>query len=217
MEENRRLRDLLKAYGVSDVEIDGASGRQGSIAADMLEAMVNMRQPCGPGDGCTPVLDQTQQIQPAPYVPIQPVCQPNTCQPSAAEVHPIAIAPQYSNHIPSPASLCGSKQSADTICSPIDQGPAIHPMQGYNLPPGISLGFPNGYGGHAMGQSIPRTDGTYNDLSSCQAAAQTIRTFSPSAGYELEQELGCRAPGEDCSVSNMRVFDAIDRYTARSG
>jgi hypothetical protein len=33
VEENRRLRNLLKAYGVSDAEIDGTSGQQGPLAA----------------------------------------------------------------------------------------------------------------------------------------------------------------------------------------
>lgn len=217
VEENRRLRDLLKAYGVSDAEIDGASGRQGSIAADMLEAMVNTRQPCGPGDGCHPVPDPTHQMQPASYVPLQPMRQLSASQAPGPNLHPITTAPQYLSQLPSPASLPERKHSSDTVYSPIDQGPAVHPLHGYNIPANPPPGFSGGYGEHIMSQNIPRTDAQYDGLSSCQIAADTIRTFSPSAGYELEQQLGCRAPGEDCSVSNMRIFNVIDRYTAGSG
>lgn len=74
-----------------------------------------------------------------------------------------------------------------------------------------------GHQNTATGLIAPHANSQYSDHSSCQIAAQTIRTFSPTAGYELEQELGCRAPGEDCNVPNQRIFTVIDRYTVDAG
>lgn len=53
----------------------------------------------------------------------------------------------------------------------------------------------------------------FSETSSCQVAAGTIRTFKPEAGYELEQELGCKGAGQDCEVLNTHIFRVMDRYT----
>ena len=93
--------------------------------------------------------------------------------------------------------------------------------QNYGLMPGGA--HPMHVGGHQIPTTVPtasHVDAQYNDYSgqsSCQIAADTIRTFSPTAGYELEQELGCRALGEDCNVPNSRIFNVIDRYTVGAG
>jgi hypothetical protein len=90
----------------------------------------------------------------------------------------------------------------------------------YGMPGGV---HPTHMGGPQNLAAVPiahRVEAQYNDYSgqsSCQIAADTIRTFSPTAGYELEQELGCRAPGEDCNVPNSRIFNVIDRYTVGAG
>ena len=213
VEENRRLRSLLKAYGVSDAEIDGASGRQGSIAADMLEAMATARQPCGPGDGCQPLIDPTQSLQPAPFVPSQLDCQPTPRQGSFAGSHSAVSTPQYLNQLPSPTGVAEGTQP-NILYSPTNF------PQGYGMPVGV---YPTQLSGHhhpTTGSLAPNVDAHYDDYSgqsSCQIAADTIRTFSPTAGYELEQELGCRAPGEECNVPNSRIFNVIDRYTVGAG
>lgn len=217
VEENRRLRNLLRAYGVSDAEIDNASGNQGSVAADVLEIMATARQPCGPGDGCQPVIDPTQQLQPAPFVPIQPVRQPTKRQESLAEYPSAVSTPQYVSQMPSPTSVADSRQASGAVYSPTSQEPSHFFPQGHGMP---GVGHSRHLAGHqntATGLDAPHVNSQYNDHSSCQIAAQTIRTFSPTAGYELEQELGCRGPGEDCNVPNQRIFTVIDRYTVDAG
>jgi hypothetical protein len=207
------------------VEIDGASGSQGSAAADMLEAMIAYRQPCGPGDGCAPVTNPSRQIQPAPLqVPTQLPRQTTAYQESIPAVTSAASTPQYMNQMTSPAVLQGREQSAESLYSPIGLESSHYPlMHGYDMSANDQMAFMNGYG-HPQNvptpqnvpvpQNVPRNGTSYQDgRSSCQVAANTIRTFSPNAGRELEQELGCRAPGEDCSVSNLKIFNVIDRYT----
>ncbi|KAM0717439.1 hypothetical protein Q7P37_007291 [Cladosporium fusiforme] len=222
VEENRRLRNLLKAYGIPDAEIDRASGRRGSIAATDLEAMVNSRRPCGPDDGCQS--EPAQNIQPHQTQPIQstqqPSCQPILGQQPTLNIRPDIATQQFPNQIPSPCSLPDGKRSHDhesPLFQVIQQNPHI-PCPIYETPVGdyqyLAPDF-NGSGYPAPQPQPPHTQ--YEGLSSCQIAANNIRTFSPNAGYELEQELGCRAPGEECSVPNLRVFSVIDRYTGGSG
>lgn len=213
VEENRRLRNLLRAYGVSEAEIDGASGRQGSVAADMLEIMATSRQPCGPGDGCQPSVGSTQQLQPAPFVPSQSGCQPIARQGSFVESHSAVSTPHYLDQIASPTSHVESRQPPSTLYSPTNQEPMHFFPQGYGMPGGINQMPLGGQQNPTTGVIAPHVDAHYTGHSSCQIAADTIRTFSPSAGYELEQELGCRAPGEECNVPNTRIFNVIDRYT----
>lgn len=222
VEENRRLRSLLKAYGVSDAEIDAASGNQGSIAADTLEAMASTRQPCGPGDGCKPLVESSQQLQPAaaPFVPSQMESQPATRQGSYAGSHSAVSTPPYLNQLPSPASNIEYTQTSSTFCCPPKQEPMHFFPQTYGMPGGVHPTNTSGSQSYAAGPIAAHADAPYNDYSgqsSCQIAADTIRTFSPTAGYELEQELGCRAPGEDCNVPNSRIFNVIDRYTVGAG
>jgi len=185
----------------------------------MLEAMIAYRQPCGPGDGCQPVADSSRQPQPAPpQVPVQLPRQPNTYQESIPPVSSAASTPQYMGQMTSPAVLQGREQSSESLYSPIGLESSHYPLlHGYNIPGNDQMSYMNGYG-HPQNvpapQDMPQSTSSYHDgRSSCQVAANTIRTFTPNAGHELEQELGCRAPGEDCSVSNLKIFNVIDRYT----
>lgn len=223
VEENRRLRSLLKAYGISDAEIDSASGNQGSIAADTLEAMASARTPCGSGDGCQQITDHGhQQLQPsaAPFVPSQLSSQPATRQGSFAGSQSAVSTPHYLNQLPSPASNVEYRQASGALCCPSTQAPMQYLPQSYGMSGGVHPASMSGPQNSAAGQIAPHADAQYSDYSgqsSCQIAANTIRTFSPTAGYELEQELGCRAPGEDCNVPNSRIFNVIDRYTVGAG
>jgi hypothetical protein len=184
--------------------------------------MIAYRRPCGPSDGCQPVADPSRQPQPAPpQVPTQLPRQTNAYQESIPAVSSAASTPQYMGQMTSPAVLQGREQSSDSISmySPIGLEPSHYPvLHGYDMPANDQFAFMNGYG-HPQNvpvpQNAPRSTSSYQDgRSSCQVAADTIRTFTPNAGHELEQELGCRAPGEDCSVSNLKIFNVIDRYTA---
>jgi len=214
-EENRRLRDLLRAYGIPEVEIDGASGTQGSAAADMLDAMITYRQPCGPGD-CQPSTETARQLQPAPpQIQTQLPRQPIPYQDSVTAAPSAASTPQYMSQMTSPAGLQGREQSSDTsLYSPIGlEAPHYPLLHGYDMPANDQMAFMNGYGQVTIPQNVPRSSSHQDGRSSCQVAADTIRSFTPNAGHELERELGCRAPGEDCTVSNLKIFNVIDRYT----
>lgn len=231
VEENRRLRQLLKDYGIPDAEIDRVSGRTGSVAANNLEAMANSRRPCGPSSGCQSSPQPGGQASQS--LPIQPM-QQTTFQPIASSQPPLAqnirpklltqnLAPQQypASQLPSPCSLPGRKESYDHGPSPPMQTHHQRPNESF---PGYTMPFQNlpppaqdFHENSMMNFPVPQPHAHYDDLSSCRIAADTIRTFSPDAGYELEQELGCRAPGEECSVPHLRVFNVIDRYTGGSG
>lgn len=217
MEENRRLRNLLRAYGVSEAEIDGASGSHGSVAADMLELMATTRQPCGSGSACQPSIDFTQQSQSTPPTANQPSCQSNICQTSLPESQSGVSTPQYLNQLPSPAITAECRLPPSAMYSPTNPESFQFLPQAYGMPGSGSSPHFNGQYNHATGLVTSQINPQYDGHSSCQIAAESIRTFSPNVGYELEQDLGCRAPGEDCNVSHARMFNVLDRYTSGTG
>ncbi len=55
---------------------------------------------------------------------------------------------------------------------------------------------------------------TYYATTSCVDAANIIRTMRAETGPELETELGCRAPEQNCYVNNNLVFNMMDKYSA---
>jgi len=54
---------------------------------------------------------------------------------------------------------------------------------------------------------------SYYNASSCVDAANIIRTMRSDAGPELESDLGCRVPNQDCYISNNVVFNMMDKYS----
>lgn len=55
----------------------------------------------------------------------------------------------------------------------------------------------------------------YYSTSSCVDAANIIRTMRSDVGPELEADLGCRAPDQNCYVNNNLVFNMMDKYSTQ--
>lgn len=53
----------------------------------------------------------------------------------------------------------------------------------------------------------------YYSTSSCVDAANIIRTMRADVGPELEADLGCRVPNQDCYINNNIVFNMMDKYS----
>ena len=53
----------------------------------------------------------------------------------------------------------------------------------------------------------------YYTASSCIDTANIIRTMRAEVGSELEADLGCRAPDQQCYGNNATVFNVIDKYS----
>jgi hypothetical protein len=59
---------------------------------------------------------------------------------------------------------------------------------------------------------------TYYNTSSCVDAANIIRTMRSGASHEMEDELGCRNPNQNCYINNNNnnmMFSMMDKYSSQ--
>ena len=238
LDENKRLRQLLKQQGLSDDQIDGMG--DGTLeshsypsAASTLEDMMGQRKPCGPGDGCgtrsdteTPPSQDglrrlSMQTKPEPTsAPTGPMpgFQPMQQTPQQP-FQPPSLSHQNSGSMSNGYALSPLSSSSSGVPTPANTHFPQHSMHsGYNFhagAPPISNEYSMDYhdtmvwgDGQYQSMQLPQA----GDSSSCYAAAGAIRTLKPDLGYELENELGC-GNGMDCKVPNSRIFSIMDRYS----
>jgi hypothetical protein len=55
---------------------------------------------------------------------------------------------------------------------------------------------------------------TYYRMSSCADAANMIRTMRSDLGPELEADLGCHDPHQQCYVDDTTIFNVMDKYSS---
>ncbi len=198
VEENRRLRQLLKQQGLSDADIDRITvDVTDSRAASDLEAMLGQKKRCGRGN-CTPS-SESRTLSLSTASPIEPPPQPDYAHPLHPTSTSMATTPSVSR--PSPHSL-----------QPDFKYPLPNSTPELNLPYNATLDwlddqeispdqlFP-------MSHSMPETTGS----SSCHVAANAVRSLHPGLGHELERELGC-GNGQECVIPNSYIFQVMDRY-----
>lgn len=228
IEENKRLRQMLKSRGASDSEIDGSSPEspQFPTPASVLEEMVETRKPCRPcGDESGNDSGRSSRCASGPPVqPIQQAAKIEAQMPALDQQAPRSAYPETSNlQQISPAPDAGSwlQTSLPPTTYGIDDNltGTVHQFTN-EMPDDYALSYENpvswldSYPTPDMASVSSQPDlQQFPETSSCQVAADTIRTFKPEAGYELEQELGCRGLGQDCQVLNTHIFRVMDRYT----
>lgn len=206
VDENRRLRALLKQQGLSDAEIDGrpidaAESPQLTASARALEDKLNARRPCGPGNCGSPATGSSQCGPSAPLAEETPgpavMARPNSGQHHNSYSHVVSSVPSVSNTVFHPLNV-GDSETQD--CVPSTQPPAnlqewadFDTAQYFNATSSPPPPLPN--------------------LSSCRAAADAIRYYDPSLDSELEATLGCGTCGEDqdCMVPTAQVFEVLNR------
>ncbi|CAD0088932.1 unnamed protein product [Aureobasidium mustum] len=130
LDENKRLRRLLRNQGFSDADIDGPEHDEfasSPSAAEMLEVMLVTRKPCRPssGSGCgdsrvcktededDDADSRRQSIISAPAAPASAAAKPQ----QQKQLRPIALAP-------APASAASTP-----VSRPQSHGPAVHNQQ----------------------------------------------------------------------------------------
>ncbi len=196
LEENRRLRQMLKQYGIPEDQTDGVahSPADSSVAND-LETLLSAPRPCGDTASMSSN-DYPAQMMPLP-APIPVLRQENrTAQPR--------LLPLYSgNHTPS--TQVSNTTTHNHYHAHLSAGSAPPPQP--NRPVRvIPCGTPTP--NHPSATSNNATGTT-----SCLQAAAIIRSIRPSVGYELEAELGCRSSEDECVVANSHIFQEMDRYS----
>ncbi|PSN62309.1 hypothetical protein BS50DRAFT_578125 [Corynespora cassiicola Philippines] len=213
LEENKRLRALLYERGVPEAEIIAVMGGERAIdhvsAASSLTSMLDRRIPCG-NMSCT-------SSPPTSHVSTATTPQHgSTTTPITIPVQrPAALG---SNDSPSPHSIVSSLGSTPPAFSSTQYYPGITPA------PNIKTEDMQNYNNYQYNQSIntwsmpqdinyPQDSIAYYNTSSCIDAANIIRTMRADAGPELEADLGCQAPVQNCYVDNGVVFNLVDKYS----
>ncbi|KAK4574882.1 hypothetical protein LTR86_001724 [Recurvomyces mirabilis] len=208
LEENHRLRLLLKQSGLSEADIDGWTSdrlettQHPSAESVELQSMMGTRKPCGPG--CSPtnrtVEKKTtteqksagaQSLAPTSHslLPVQPAIPPYQ---SPLSVSSDTFTPSSAHF--SQTQSYPPLQSAEHTLQPMDYehfDEALLWHDNFTSPAGTGIA----------------------ESSSCFVAADAIRTIKPDLGFELEHELGCGV-GQECDVPNAQIYGIMDRYTA---
>ncbi|OJD40210.1 uncharacterized protein BKCO1_1000426 [Diplodia corticola] len=232
LDENRRLRALLRQVGVSDADIDSfnppslpsPSLPSPSASADALDSMLRAPRPCNPGPvSACPSRSSCESSR-------SPASQGPTSTPlSTAGLEPPALPPQMQPSLRSYSSATSSSSAFDTppaAESPVVPIPSAPPFPisaladsacAYDPPYNTYYGVPNlGNWTWPAADDMPHNPAQHMpNSSSCLHAAHLIRSMRSDVGPELEQDMGCTGHGQDCKVDNTVVFDLVDKYSMR--
>ncbi|KAK5688467.1 hypothetical protein LTS10_000445 [Elasticomyces elasticus] len=192
LEENKRLRELLKHQGLSDTEIDKflyerpENPQYPSPTTVALENMIGQRRPCGPGSACGTSSSIQDAVQGSSGLSAQ---QCRTPYPRNLTSPPLTASSAFQHH---PA------QSYDAA-SVVD------------VPDGHRMNYDDPFIWNEQ-YTMPNIP-VPTETSSCYVAADAIRSIKPDVGYSLEMELGC-GDGRECHVPNTQIFSIMDRYSS---
>ncbi|KAF2871721.1 hypothetical protein BDV95DRAFT_47464 [Massariosphaeria phaeospora] len=212
LEENRKLRALLRERGVLDTEIAAVVGGPNDkpyehvSAAPALNTMLDRRIICNRPS------PSNAQATSAPLAPHTPAVPPITIPAQRA-------AALSSNDSPSPSSIVSASSMGTPPgyhSTPFYTGAMNTPeiksedIPPYNFPYEQPLNSSWGYSSEPA--YVPDAVAYYNN-SSCVDAANIIRTMRSDVGPEMETDFACRAPPQECYVDNTTVFHMMDRYS----
>ncbi|KAF2180067.1 hypothetical protein K469DRAFT_693534 [Zopfia rhizophila CBS 207.26] len=216
LEENRKLRGLLRERGVPEADIVAVMGTgdksfEHISVAPALSTLLERKRPCNGQMSCGSPSGGEQTA--GSLMPRTPALPPISIPPprnvklsNADSVSPHSIG---SSSVETPSGF--SNPSFFPV--PLTPAPEVSKAENlshfdYQLQPPLNTPwtFPN------ETTCVPEPV-AYNNASSCVYAANIIRTMRADVGPELEADLGCRILGQDCVVHNTVVFNAMDKYS----
>jgi hypothetical protein len=216
VEENRKLRLLLHDRGVSEAEVMMTLGGPPDIAYDQISAVPTLTAMLDRRITCN-TLPSTSSAVPSH---LRAVSMPR----QLPSVPPLSISVPRStalscNDSPSPSSIVSSMGTPPPVSYAVPS--YITPV----TPPAPGIKSEDVRYGYSYDQSYNNTwhysneynmvaePSTYYNTSSCVDAANIIRTMRSDASHEIENELGCRNPNQNCYVNNNVIFSMMDRYS----
>jgi len=211
VEENKRLRALLRQQGFTDTDINGMAGEDAN-AANALESLIGQRRKCV---SASENGSRGQSVTPSHRLPATPASQaPHQQPPELSTSSPLGVRnPRYpvlhAAHSSSTTTTTSATHLAGSHATYSMTTGAPHlqlPAMDYGLPYDDPYTWSHIY----QPNSQPGNPGN----TSCHAAADVIRVIKPDVGDELEDEMGCSADGSDCQVSNAQIFNIMDRYSS---
>ncbi|KAF2165994.1 hypothetical protein M409DRAFT_23721 [Zasmidium cellare ATCC 36951] len=188
LEENVRLRGVLRGLGWREGEGDGEGAR-------VLEGLLGRV-----GWGCESGLKEPSVVamSSASDVMIRP-------RPAPAEMD--TVVDRHQPELNGLSSDRNKSTSNETTTTTNEEVSIISP------PPNASHTNHSPQPNTTTTSQPPRSN-----CSSCKSVATAIRSIRPDVGTELEEDLGCPVnDNEDCSVPNTQAFDILDRYSDGRG
>jgi hypothetical protein len=234
LDENKKLRTLLKSKGMTDEEIESFMESEeiishgGSPPSEHLTMLVNTRKPCCPGSECGP--DTAFSSPGAASSPQQQQEQKRRQQQHQQLLQPLS-GTQPSLHLASMSMNSVSSAPIAKTSPATGSAPVIYTQSAYHQLTSQSNGLSQQQTITAYPYNYPTPESHWQPYemqihpqsavpnygtTSCVDAANIIRTMRSDLGPELESELGCRQPETVCKVENSVVFDVLDKYTAQN-
>jgi hypothetical protein len=235
VDENKRLRALLKQRGLSDADIDScpieptAASASLTASAKNLESLLATRRTCTPGS-CGP---SQRCSPPANSSPVTPMTTKNeidftTRTPSITSPLPLlepmsAVGTQeylqntYLNSLTSHTGHLSQENFLPDFSNP-DHFSTDHMINYDNLSLHPS---PTTYPSPSTYPSLSTWDNTCSYHSTqpldpsqatqpCRTTVGILRSIDQRAGDEVERQLGCGV-GQECQVPTQHVFDILSR------
>ena len=182
LDENKRLRQLLKQQGLSDTEIDGflsdrpENPQYPSATTVALESMIGQRRPCRPGSGCESSSGSTSSRQQG----VRSSLDVRATDPQQRLTAPPTLHPSPHHEDTSPRSASSSSVPTPGMTQfPILQPQPQQPFTSEPLPIMPSIDPNLGYDDSFMWNSefFDAQASTSTEASSCYVAAEVIRTI----------------------------------------
>lgn len=213
LEENRKLRAILRARGVPEAEISAALAlsdrpHEEQSAAPALMALLERRwtgdrflfdDPSIDGHS-----DSTSLVSQAPTNELTSLKIPSRITQNLSESYsPVSMI-----------SSTGSPQNyPDTSTFSMDMM-SLPEVKRESVPHYVNYHYDQSRNNPWMFSSGMNYEGdAYHNTTSCVNAANIIRSMHSDVGPELEVDLGCHSPGQDCRVTNPMVFNVMEKYS----
>jgi hypothetical protein len=220
VDENRKLRLLLHGRGVSEAEVMIALGGPADTTYDQISAVPTLTAMLDRKITCN-TLDSTGSTAPSH---LRAASMPR----HMPSVPPISIPVSR----PTALSCCDSPSPGSIVSSMGSPPPVSYSLPSYitpGTPPApeiksedVRYGYPydhsyNNTWHYANEYNMVAEPSTYYNTSSCVDAANIIRTMRSGASHEMEDELGCRNPNQNCYINNNNnmMFSMMDKYSSQ--
>lgn len=209
LDENKKLRALLKSKGVSDDDIETlmAEDQMSDEAAPtgFLDSLLHTKKPCCPGDStdCS-----SMGASPQPPSSSSKGLHPDIASMSLGSIS-VSPRPFISPSIAPSEDLAfpHTAYQFSTQSSGASQTATAYPYN-FHMDPYWQT-YPIG------GLNTSDNNVQSSATTSCIDAANIIRTVGGNVGTDLEADLGCLQPGTDCKVDNATVLDVMEKYASQ--
>jgi hypothetical protein len=238
VDENKRLRALLKQRGLSDADIDGSpieptpASASLTASAKNLENLLATKRICTPGT-CGPSQQCSPPANSSPATPLVPKNEIDftTSTPSMTSPPPLPLpllepmpglnAQDYlqntylntpTSHLNQEPFLQDFPHPSTLPFDPYSTLPLDPNPSTYQSPSTYQNTWDNPNNNNTCAYASTQPLDAMQDTQPCRTAVGILRSIDPRAGDEVERQLGCGV-GQECQVPTQHVFEILSRIS----